>query len=109
MSQIRTILSVSLLWLLCTALASAIEVLPMDSAEPGCASVDTPVADSQAEAGQEPVEAVMEAAEAPAGLQAVGAGAPPIRAHGQGGGDSSTPPAAKPSSRWNAFLPGMVR
>lgn len=109
MYQIRTILSVSLLWLLCTALVGAVEVLPMDNTEPGCASVDTSVAEPQADAGQEHLEVVVEAAEAPAGLQAVGAGAPPIRTHGQGGGDSSTPPAAKPSSRWNAFLPGMVR
>ncbi len=109
MSQFRTILSVSLLWLMCTALASAVEVLPMDTVEPDCSSTSNSATETVAESRHEPAEAVLEAAEAPSGLQSVGGGSAAIRPNAPGGGDSSTPPAAKPSSRWNAFLPGMVR
>ncbi|SDD83190.1 hypothetical protein [Aquimonas voraii] len=104
MPQIRTILSASLLWLLVSAPAAAVEVLPMDSPADECGS--------EAAAGVEPAAqepALIEDAELPAGLQAVGGSAVPVRAPTQGGGDSSTPAPAKPSSRWNAFLPGMVR
>lgn len=107
MSQIRTTLSVSLLWLLVSMPAAAVEVLPMDAVETTCegAQVEEPPADARPES----VEVMVEAAEAPAGLQSVGAGVQSARPPAQGGGDSSTPSAAKPSSRWNAFLPGMVR
>lgn len=111
MSQIRTILSVALLWLLVCSSAAAVEVLPMDSVEPACEDtrIEAAIDESSAVTRAEPVEVIVEAAEAPAGLQSVGGSAPVQRANGAGGGDSSTPPAAKPSSRWNAFLPGMVR
>jgi len=111
MSQIRTILSVALLWLLACSSAAAVEVLPMDSVEPACENTRAEATADEASAGArvEPVEVIVEAAEAPAGLQSVGGAAPVQRANGVGGGDSSTPQVAKPSSRWNAFLPGMVR
>lgn len=109
MSQIRTILSVSLLWLAHALPANAVEVLPMDSVEPECNSTQAVEADAAPGAAQEVAESIIESAEAPSGLQAVGASATPARAAPQGGGDTSIPPAAKPSSRWNAFLPGMVR
>lgn len=109
MSQIRTILSVSLLWLAYALPANAVEVLPMDSVEPECNSARAIEADTASGAAQDVAEPVIESAEAPSGLQAVGASATPARTAAQGGGDTSIPPAAKPSSRWNAFLPGMVR
>jgi hypothetical protein len=109
MSLIRTMLSASLLWLALAPTASAVEVLPMDSAEPECASAQEGDGTVALTAPAEPVEVLIEAAEAPAGLQSAGVTGPVQRAQPQGGGDSSTPQVSKPSSRWNAFLPGMVR
>lgn len=105
MPQIRTIMSVSLLWLAVSLPAAAVEVLPMDSAPDDCSSEAAVVEPVAPEAAPLPVED----AELPAGLQAVGGAALPVRPPAQGGGDSSTPAPVKPSSRWNAFLPGMVR
>lgn len=105
MPQIRTILSVSLLWLAVCLPAAAVEVLPMDSAPDDCDSEVAAVEPVALEAAP----ALVEEAELPAGLQAVGGAALPARPTAQGGGDSSVPAPAKPSSRWNAFLPGMVR
>ncbi len=111
MSQIRTILSVALLWLLVCSSAAAVEVLPMDSVEPACENtrMEATADEASTVTRAEPVDVLVEAAEAPSGLQSVGGATPVQRANGAGGGDSSTPAVAKPSSRWNAFLPGMVR
>jgi hypothetical protein len=109
MSLTRTMLSASLIWLSVATTASAVEVLPMESAEPECGSAQSAEVPAAAALAQEPVELVIEAAETPAGLQSVGSGGPASRPNPQAGGDVSVPPSSKPSSRWNAFLPGMVR
>lgn len=108
MSQIRTTLSALLLCLALAAPAAAVEVLPMEAepADRGAAAVSVVESDADT-AGDTPV--LIEAAELPAGLQAVGGNAASARAPAAGGGDATTAPPAKPNSRWNAFLPGMVR
>jgi hypothetical protein len=108
MSQIRTILSVLLLWLSLALPAMAVEVLPMDAEAEDCGN-DVSASSEVEAASPESAAALIEDAELPAGLQAVGGAAVPARAAANGGGDSTTPAPAKPSSRWNAFLPGMVR
>lgn len=108
MSHIRTTLSTLLLWLSVALPAGAVEVLPMDAEPADCGSEATSAEEPEVSA-TEIAPALIEDAELPAGLQAVGGNAAPVRATAQGGGDATTAPPAKPNSRWNAFLPGMVR
>jgi hypothetical protein len=108
MSQIRTTLSALLLCLSVAAPAAAVEVLPMEAEPADCGAEAISAVESEADAAGD-TAALIEDAELPAGLQAVGGNAAPARAPAPGGGDATTAPPAKPNSRWNAFLPGMVR
>jgi hypothetical protein len=107
MFPVRVIMQAFALWLGMSSFAAAVEVLPMDATPPDC----PPEQHSQAAQPYDsaPTVGVIETAESPAGLgaQAPAQSARPTRSSGDT--DSSSQPAAKTTSRWNTFLPGMVR
>lgn len=113
MSMFRAMTITALLWAgLCTS-AAAMEVLPMDTPEEECPGANAqPVASESIAAEPAPaalsesVETIGGVAVAPAGIESSTAVERPERVGGSAG---TSTPATKPSSRWNAFLPGMVR
>jgi hypothetical protein len=97
-------LNAAILLLLASFGVHATEALPMDSRAPECPPASTE------ESRSEPVLSESGRGSASVGLDAQpglpGAATQPARSD-HGGGDESSAPAS--GSRWNAFLPGMVR
>jgi len=96
------LMSASVLALALCANAAATEVLPIEAPAQECPPAPAEAQDAADPAGPEELQA--SGLESEPGLPA--AAAQPAR-RSSGGGDDSSAPAR--SSRWNAFLPGMVR
>lgn len=98
------LVSAGLLALALCANAAATEVLPMDTAAQDCPPAPAEPQTAATVVNDSAAEVVTNGLETEPGLPA--AATQPARSTGGGGDDSSAPAR---TSRWNAFLPGMVR
>lgn len=108
MSPVRVmslrVMSASLLALALCANAAATEVLPLETAAQDCPPAPSEVQVNETAVADNAGEIPSSGLEAEPGLPA--GSTQPTRNSNSGGDDSSAPAR---SSRWNAFLPGMVR